>query len=345
MMQLENSVSSEDIRSLAINSNVDGLLSRPHNSDLVGQSNTQNSVLMGHTNTLMVDSSECLGSHPLLPNLIVCTDNTCNINMSNTLQQTLPLGAMMSDTIKNKIWANEYVDLGILLPNGDVKSQVFPIVVNGVGNEKKLALQENSKQIKTLDQWISAFSVYMTIYCQKISKATGDLIKYMDIIRNMARQKGNWLLYDMEFRKSKCQLNVSWGNMHHQLWLQHMLSDRAESGSTTNNLYHGTCTQTQNSNNMPRVPIGYCVRFHLGNFCQLPCQYNHKCFVCNSPHSSIKCWHLGESGNQSGTRFNNGAHLFCPSTGQQFRFRNSQSGPRFNKPYTRYPNPNQYVRR
>jgi hypothetical protein len=62
----------------------------------------------------------------------------------------------------------------------------------------------------------------------------------------------------MEFRKSKCQLNVSWGNMHHQLWLQHMLSDRAESGSTTNNVYHGT--QTQNNNNMPRVPIGYCGR-------------------------------------------------------------------------------------
>jgi hypothetical protein len=60
----------------------------------------------------MVDSSEYSGSHPLLPNLTVCTDNTCNINMSNTLQQTLPLGAMVSDTIKNKIWANEYVDLG-----------------------------------------------------------------------------------------------------------------------------------------------------------------------------------------------------------------------------------------
>ena len=148
IMQLENSVSSEDTRSLAINSNVDGLLSRPRNSDLVGQSNTQNFVLMGHTiaNTLMVDSSECSGSHPLLPNLTVCTDNTCNINMSNTLQQTLPLGAMVSDTIKNKIWANEYVDLGILLPNGDVKSQVFPIVINGVGNEKKLALQENSNK-------------------------------------------------------------------------------------------------------------------------------------------------------------------------------------------------------
>ena len=41
----ENSVSSED--SLAINSNVDALLSRPQNSALVGQTNTQNSALMG----------------------------------------------------------------------------------------------------------------------------------------------------------------------------------------------------------------------------------------------------------------------------------------------------------
>ena len=44
-MQLEKSVSSED--SLAINSNVDALLSRPQNSALVGQTNTQNSALMG----------------------------------------------------------------------------------------------------------------------------------------------------------------------------------------------------------------------------------------------------------------------------------------------------------
>ena len=41
----ENSVSSED--SLAINSNVDALLSRPQNSALVGQTNTQHSALMG----------------------------------------------------------------------------------------------------------------------------------------------------------------------------------------------------------------------------------------------------------------------------------------------------------
>jgi hypothetical protein len=33
-------------------------------------------------------------------------------------------------------------------------------------NKPQLAFQEHSKKIKTLDQWITAFSIYMTIYCQ-----------------------------------------------------------------------------------------------------------------------------------------------------------------------------------
>jgi len=41
-----------------------------------------------------------------------------------------------------------------------------------------LALQENPKQIKTIDQCISAFSVFMTIFCQRYKKDTPDLIKY-----------------------------------------------------------------------------------------------------------------------------------------------------------------------
>jgi hypothetical protein len=142
MMQLENSVSSEDTRSLAINSNVDGLLSRPQNSDLVGQSNTQNSALMGHTHTLIGKS---------IP--------------KSTYSFAQILFLIVSDTIA---------------PRGRVCCNVFDILILQV-----LSVQTD-----------------MTIYCQKITKATDDLIKYMDIIRNMARQKGNWLLYDLEFRKS-----------------------------------------------------------------------------------------------------------------------------------------------
>lgn len=98
----------------------------------------------------------------------------------------------MHNTTKHKLWANEYADFGLLLPVAQNKPQAKSIF----WEENNLAIQENPKHIKNIDQWISAFSVFMAIYCQKYKEATPDLIKYMDIVRNMARQKGNWYQYD-----------------------------------------------------------------------------------------------------------------------------------------------------
>jgi hypothetical protein len=148
--------------------------------------------------------------------------------MSVSLQQVLSLGSTISDSLKNKIWSNEFVDLGLLLPTIHNKAQALPLVVQGDGNEKHIAVQENTKDITTIDQWVSAFSVFMAVYCQKFKDAAPDLIKYMDTIRNMSKQKEDRYQYDIEFRKSKLQLQISWGNMHHHLWLTHMLANRQD---------------------------------------------------------------------------------------------------------------------
>jgi hypothetical protein len=58
-------------------------------------------------------------------------------------------------------------------------------------------------------------------------------MKYMETVREIARGDGQWLKYDQKFRKSKCQLRVSWDNMHQELWLkacliqscQHLLAE------------------------------------------------------------------------------------------------------------------------
>ena len=70
------------------------------------------------------------------------------------------------------------------------KAQALPLVVQSDGNEKQIAVQETTKHIKTIDQWVSAFSVFMAVYCQKFKDAAPDLIKYIDTIRNMFKQKG-----------------------------------------------------------------------------------------------------------------------------------------------------------
>jgi hypothetical protein len=173
--------------------------------------------------------SDCIssinGQNTVLP--LSVSDNNKD-SMSVSLQQVLPLGSTISDSLKNKIWSNEFVDLGLLLPTIHNKAQALPLVVQGDGNEKQIAVQENTKRIKTIDQWISAFSVFMAVYCQKFKDAAPDLIKYMDTIRNMLKQKGDWYQYDIEFRRSKLQLQISWGNMHHHLWLTHMLANRQD---------------------------------------------------------------------------------------------------------------------
>lgn len=150
----------------------------------------------------------------------------------------------------------------------------------------------------------------------------------------MAKQKGNWYQYDLEFRKSKCQFQVTWGNMHNHLWLTHMLSDRQDNGGSPQNGQFNTVHH--NNVQVPRIPLGYCVRYHQGNFCQLPCQYNHRCYVCNLPHPSGNCWHQQGNVNsvsgyglssvsRSTSRFNN----FRPFQSSQSRFRSPNSSPRF----------------
>ena len=129
----------------------------------------------------------------------------------------------------------------------------------------------------------------MAVYCQIFKDAAPDLIKYMDTIRNMFKHKEDWYQYDIEFRRSKLQLQISWGNMHHHLWLTHMLANRQANvqpitGSTNiSNLQGYNSTQ-----NVHSVSFGYCVRYHEGKFCYLPYIYNHKCFICNLTHPASK---------------------------------------------------------
>ncbi|CAC5390263.1 unnamed protein product [Mytilus coruscus] len=144
---------------------------------------------------------------------VTFTQTTCN----NTFQSALPVGATVSDDIKGKIWANEYINFDILLPEDDMVDKPIPLSVERDNqNRPRLVFNENigSKKIRTIDQWISAFSAYMVIYCQKYTDAFEDLITYMETAREIAKSNGQWLKYDKKFRKAKCQLRISWANMH-----------------------------------------------------------------------------------------------------------------------------------
>ena len=282
-----------------------------------------------------------------LPNFLLNTDN-CNINNSQIFQNTLPLGSNVSDAIKAKIWGNEYIDLATLLPKPPKKSSCTPIVLkhdpNSLGTH--LALQENTREIKTMDQWISAFHIFGAIYCEKYKDAGPALFKYMSIVRELAHKNGDWLEYDKNFRQTKCQFRVTWASMHHELWLMNILKEgenfATQNGNTQTYMYNNTSTNYVRGNNyVPLIPNGYCIRFHQGFTCHLPCRFNHKCFKCNKLHPASRCWqqvNLNQNMNQLNYRAENfrPSGNFRPPASQ--RFSSSNSSPRFQRPQFRNPN-------
>jgi hypothetical protein len=80
-----------------------------------------------------------------------------------------------------------------------------------------------------------------------------DVWQITKFILMVTQQKEDWYQYDIEFRRSKLQLQISWGNMHHHLWLTHMLANRQDnvqsstgSTNTYNKIYpHGNAHNNQ----------------------------------------------------------------------------------------------------
>ncbi|XP_063415122.1 uncharacterized protein LOC134697032 [Mytilus trossulus] len=259
----------------------------------------------------------------------------------NCFQSALPVGATVSDDVKGKIWANEYINFDILLPEDDMIDKPIPLSVERDNqNQPRLVFNEStgSKKIRTIDQWISAFSAYMVIYCQKFTDAFEDLVTYMETVREIAKSNGQWLKYDKKFRKAKCQLRVSWANMHQELWLKAM----QKTPDVQNDNYQSQRRNYNTSND--HIPQGFCVRFHSGNFCQLPCKCLHKCYICNKLHPASKCWHTA---NQQSTNYNQNVNTFrsfrTPFQGARPRNMHSNShafhaNPRFPRPQLRFPN-------
>jgi hypothetical protein len=58
---------------------------------------------------------------------------------------------------------------------------------------------------------IKHFSTIVSFLGQAYVKG---LIKYMEVVREIARKKGNWWYYDHEFRSTKFQVQIGWQMTH-----------------------------------------------------------------------------------------------------------------------------------
>ena len=133
----------------------------------------------------------------------------------------LPIGLGVPQKVKAKILANEYIDLGSLITSYTKSGVGYRLgisdALNGRG-QASLTFEPNIKvkQITTIETWTTAFQIFVAIYTSKHAAESPALMKYADVIRDLAARGCNWKYYDENFRflRQEEPSRFPWDNIH-----------------------------------------------------------------------------------------------------------------------------------
>jgi len=114
----------------------------------------------------------------------------------------LNLDACIPEKVKTKITSNEYINFEILITihiQQDNKYQLS--IINGVGDQPSLYLEPSNKtkRIINIESWLSAFRIFVVVYTQKYPTEVPALMKYSDLIQDLASRGHNGKYYDENF--------------------------------------------------------------------------------------------------------------------------------------------------
>ena len=176
---------------------------------------------------------------------------------------TLPVNAHLSEKIRAKIWRVEYVDFGSLLTNPVLADQ-YQITVNNSESSltPSLCLEplSNHKNVMTIETTLSSFRAFVGAYTKQLPYKAPALMKYGEIIQDLAGRGHNWTFYDENFRflRQAHRAALAWDRIHGELWLKSQVSLRRP----LQNPAH------PRKGKVDFVPKGYCFKFHKDRKCE-----------------------------------------------------------------------------
>lgn len=189
----------------------------------------------------------------------------------------IPLHSRVPMKTKEKIWADEYVELSTLQDENvdDVTISVQSGQISTTSSAKKKFL--------TVEQWTDAFGVFSSVYRLKYPSQSEQLSTYMGVVRKIANEKGAWHYYDTNFRKIKGVCNLSWDQIHSELYVTAL---------SRKQLPRFRAGRDLPGKERSRSTIAYtCHKYNKGTYCS-GCDYRHVCKYsnCGGKHPGYKCW-------------------------------------------------------
>ena len=128
----------------------------------------------------------------------------------------------------------------------------------------------------------------MAIYSEKYPKETPKLMKYSEIVRDIAAKPGNWVFYEEQFRfiRQSAPDQFPWDAVHWELWLKVVTNFRPKTSFISDKV-------SLRSSPRQSFPKGTCWTFHAGRVCN-SCRFKHDCFKCGSNHPALQCSVVGQ---------------------------------------------------
>lgn len=194
----------------------------------------------------------------------------------------------VTQRVREKILTNEYFDLGILLENPHQPSAHANYIV-GMDQETGLPTitytsVSKPNTITTYGQWSRAFRIFISVYTQKFPLEAPALMKYMQVVESIAREGGNWKLYDENFRYDRQTSGASWDQFDFELFAYANLNRGGPNSGSD-----GTKKGAGQEQSKQPYPKGFCFKFQEGAACNGTCGYKHECPNCGGPHRQALC--------------------------------------------------------
>ncbi|XP_053390060.1 uncharacterized protein LOC128546109 [Mercenaria mercenaria] len=146
----------------------------------------------------------------------VFTGNSgCLTSASLQSSPSIPLHASVNLKIKEKIWADEFVDFSTSFSKSQ-ESFSLTITPTGISSFS----QSNPRKFITIEQWTDIFAVFSSVYRQKYPDTAEQLAQYSNTVRAIAKARGNWHYYDVQFRQLRQSHPFSWDSIHHELYIK-----------------------------------------------------------------------------------------------------------------------------
>lgn len=237
-----------------------------------------------------------------------CTINQLyNPDMVDTCTRSI-LTAHVSASVKSKIWANEFIDLELLLKKcpGSAPKQKIQLIGGELVMSPKV---EEPKISERIEPWSDAFVIFMSIYIEKYPNEIQNLLQYFHNIRLAAEKFSGWSNYDRQFRlKKSIYASILWQNVDPELWMLSM--------------------QPINKGQV-QVLRKQCYVFNQRGFCvDNSCSYAHLCLKCQGQHPSFLCNRIvGETGHRP-------FRPYTQRTSSPPLLRPRYPGTRFRQPYS-----------